>query len=86
MSFEHEFRLSDRYQQLKSALHLHLMALLEDRGIDIGSWSDAKAAEYVRGQARAYVTDHRLPINSRKSICWPTIHSTSWSASGCYRC
>lgn len=66
MSFAHEFRLSERYQQLKSALHLHLIALLEDRGIDIASWSDAKAAEFVRGQARAYVTDHRMPINQQE--------------------
>lgn len=61
------FRLSDRYLQLKGALHLHLIRLLEDRGIDIGTWSDAKAAEFIRGQVRTYVNEHRIPINQTET-------------------
>ena len=63
------FRLSARYQQLKGALHLHLIALLEERGIDIGHWSDAKAAEFMRAQARAYVNEHRIAINQHEIHC-----------------
>ena len=50
---ERDFRLTDRYLELKGALHLHLIRLLEDRGIDIESWSDAKAAELIMA-ARAH--------------------------------
>jgi pilus assembly protein CpaF len=66
MSADHEFRLSDRYQQLKSRLHLHLIALLEDRGIEIEGWSAGKAGEFLRGQARAYVNENRIPINQQE--------------------
>ncbi|MES1925923.1 CpaF family protein [Salinisphaera sp. T31B1] len=61
------FRLTDRYQQLKSQLHLHLIRLLEDRGIQISQWSDAKAAEFIRGQVRAYVNENRVPINQAET-------------------
>ena len=66
MNADRGFRLSDRYQELKSALHLHLIRLLEDRGIDIGTWSEAKAAEFLRGQARVYVNENRIPINQHE--------------------
>jgi len=61
------FRVSDRYQQLKSQLHLHLIHLLEDRAIQIGEWSEAKASEFIRGQVRAYVNENRIPINQAET-------------------
>ena len=64
---ERDFRLTDRYLELKGALHLHLIRLLEDRGIDIESWSDAKAAEFIRGQVRGYVNERRIPINQTET-------------------
>ncbi|GAB3674776.1 CpaF family protein [Salinisphaera aquimarina] len=67
MSADSNFRLSDRYQQLKGQLHLHLIRLLEDRGILINEWSDAKAAEFIRGQVRAYVNENRVPINQAET-------------------
>jgi len=57
------FRLSDRYQELKAALHLHLIRVTEDRGIRLDERSRTKAQEWVRAEARSYAQDNRLPIN-----------------------
>lgn len=63
MASPQQFRLTDRYQQLKGLLHLHLIRLVEDRGLRLDEWSTNKAEEFVRHEARIYVSEHRLPIN-----------------------
>lgn len=63
MAGSRQFRLTDRYQQLKGVLHLHLIRLVEDRGLRLDEWSTSKAEEFIRNEARTYVSDHRLPIN-----------------------
>jgi len=62
------FRFSDRYQELKGALHLHMINLLEDRGFHIEDWSRAKTTEFIRGQVRAYVNENRVPINQSEIL------------------
>lgn len=63
MANPQQFRLTDRYQQIKGVLHLHLIRLVEDRGLRLDEWSAAKAEEFIRHEARVYVSEHRLPIN-----------------------
>ncbi len=61
------FRLSDQYQQLKSALHRSLIAQIEERNLDIDQWDAGKIERYVTEQVRQYVTQQRLPVNARES-------------------
>jgi len=62
-----EFRLSDQYQTLKSRLHLHLIRLLEDRGVNLEEWSEGKAMEFIRSQVRSYVKENRLAVNQSEA-------------------
>ena len=61
------FRLSDQYQTLKSSVHRHLIAQIEDRKLDIYTWSAEKIERFVAEQVRRYVLEQRLPVNQRES-------------------
>lgn len=61
------FRLSDQYQTLKSSVHRHLIAQIEDRKLDIYTWSAEKVERFVAEQVRRYVLEQRLPVNQRES-------------------
>ena len=61
------FRLSDQYQQLKSSVHRHLIAQIEDRKLDIYGWTSEKTERFVSEQVRRYLLEQRLPINQRES-------------------
>ncbi|MGQ0618637.1 MAG: CpaF family protein [Panacagrimonas sp.] len=61
------FRLSDHYQQLKSAIHRNLIAQIEERNLDIDRWDAQKVERFVVEQVRLYVTQQRLPVNARES-------------------
>ena len=61
------FRLSDQYQQLKSAIHRNLIAQIEERNLDIDGWDAPRVERYVLEQVRLYVTQQRLPVNARES-------------------
>ena len=63
MSESRDFHLSDRYQELKAALHLHLIRLLEDQGVALEERPRVKARELVRHEADYYARAQRLPIN-----------------------
>ncbi|GAC1628206.1 MAG: type 4b pilus Flp biogenesis ATPase TadA [Nevskia sp.] len=61
------FRLSDQYQQLKSSVHRHLIAQIEERKLDVYGWSADKVDRFVSEQVRRYLLEQRLPINQRES-------------------
>ena len=61
------FRLSDQYQQLKTAIHRNLISQIEERNLDIDNWDAQKVERYVAEQVRLYVTQQRLPVNARES-------------------
>ncbi len=61
------FRLSDQYQQLKSAIHRNLITQIEERNLDIDRWDLPKVERFVAEQVRAFVTQQRLPVNARES-------------------
>ncbi|MBA4283928.1 MAG: ATPase [Xanthomonadaceae bacterium] len=61
------FRLSDQYQTLKSSVHRHLIVQIEDRKLDIYTWSAEKVERFVAEQVRRYVLEQRLPVNQRES-------------------
>lgn len=61
------FRLSDQYQQLKSAIHRNLIAQIEERNLDIDQWDAARVERFVYEQVRSYVTAQRLAVNARES-------------------
>lgn len=61
------FRLSDQYQTLKSSVHRHLIAQIEDRKLDIYTWTADKVERFVAEQVRRYVLEQRLPVNQRES-------------------
>jgi len=61
------FRLSDQYQQLKSSVHRHLIAQIEERKLDVYAWQSDKVERFVSEQVRRYVLEQRLPINQRES-------------------
>lgn len=61
------FRLSDQYQQLKSAIHRNLIAQIEERNLDIDRWDAQRVERFVSDQVRAFVTQQRLPVNARES-------------------
>ena len=61
------FRLSDSYQQLKAALHRHLIALIEERSLDLDRWDAGQTERFVVEQVRRYVLEQRLAVNARES-------------------
>ncbi len=61
------FRLSDSYQQLKGALHRHLIAVIEERSLDPSRWDAAQTERFVVEQVRRYVLEQRLAVNARES-------------------
>ena len=61
------FRLSDQYQQLKSSVHRHLIAQIEERKLDVYAWQADKVERFVSEQVRRYLLEQRLPINQRES-------------------
>ncbi len=61
------FRLSDQYQTLKSSVHRHLIAQIEDRKLDIYTWPADKVERFVAEQVKRYVLEQRLPVNQRES-------------------
>ncbi len=61
------FRLSDKYQELKSAIHRNLILQIEERNLEIERWDGPQIERFVSEQVRAYVTKQRLPVNSRES-------------------
>ncbi len=61
------FRLSDQYQQLKSAIHRNLIAQIEERNLDIDQWEAPRIERFVFEQVRQYVTQQRLAVNARES-------------------
>lgn len=60
---EQSFRLTDQYQELKTALHRYLIQVIEDRNLNIDDWSKGRVAEFVTGQVRQYVRDNKLAVN-----------------------
>ncbi len=61
------FRLSDQYQTLKSSVHRHLIAQIDDRKLDIYTWTADKVERFVAEQVKRYVLEQRLPVNQRES-------------------
>ncbi|MEK6806893.1 MAG: CpaF family protein [Pseudomonadota bacterium] len=61
------FRLSDSYQQLKGALHRHLITVIEERSLDPSRWDGAQTERFVVEQVRRYVLEQRLAVNARES-------------------
>jgi pilus assembly protein CpaF len=61
------FRLSDQYQTLKSSVHRHLIAQIEDRKLDIYTWTADKVERFVADQVKRYVLEQRLPVNQRET-------------------
>ncbi len=61
------FRLSDQYQTLKSSVHRHLIAHIDDRKLDIYTWTADKVERFVAEQVKRYVLEQRLPVNQRES-------------------
>jgi pilus assembly protein CpaF len=61
------FRLTDQYQQLKSALHRHLIGLIEERDLDIDQWEALRVERFVAEQVKLYIMQQRLPVNQRES-------------------
>jgi pilus assembly protein CpaF len=61
------FRLTDQYQQLKSALHRHLIGLIEERNLDIDQWEAIRVERFVTEQVKLYIMQQRLPVNQRES-------------------
>lgn len=62
-----QFRLTDRYQTLKSQLHQRLIRLIEDQDVQIEQWSRAKATQWIRGQVHGHVKEQQLAINSHEA-------------------
>ncbi len=60
------FRLSDQYQSLKASVHASLISQIEERNLDIYSWTADKVERFALDQVRRVVTDQRLPINQRE--------------------
>ncbi|MBB88122.1 MAG: ATPase [Xanthomonadales bacterium] len=63
---EQRFRLSEQYQSLKSALHRHLIDLIDERNLDIDAMSYPQVRQLCLEQVRRYVVDHKLPVNQRE--------------------
>ena len=63
---EQRFRLSEQYQSLKSALHRHLIDLIDERNLDIDAMSYAQVRQLCLEQVRRYVVDHKLSVNQRE--------------------
>jgi len=61
------FRLSDQYQTLKASLHRHIIALIEERNLDIDTWPAERVERFVFDNVRRYVVEQRLPVNQRES-------------------
>jgi pilus assembly protein CpaF len=61
------FRLSDQYQTLKSNVHRHLIAQIEERNLDVYAWPADKLERFVADQVKRFVVDERLPVNQRES-------------------
>ena len=61
------FRLSDQYQQLKSTLHRHLIALVEARGLEYDRWDVVQTERFVVEQVRRFVLEQRLAVNARET-------------------
>jgi pilus assembly protein CpaF len=60
------FHLGDQYQELKTRVHRHLIAQIEERNLDIDSWSADKLERFVAEQVRRFVLEERLPVNARE--------------------
>ena len=61
------FRMSSQYQKLKSGVHRHLIAQIEERDLHIDDWSADKVSRFIAEQVRRYVVDQRLAVNQRES-------------------
>src|SRR5688572_27317661 len=61
------FRLSEQYQALKTRLHRHLLALIDERNLGVEQWSRDKLAEFVREQVKRYVFEQKLAVNQREA-------------------
>jgi pilus assembly protein CpaF len=60
------FRLSDQYQALKSNVHRHLIAQIEEHNLDIYSWPADKLERFVAEQVKRFVMGERLPVSQRE--------------------
>ncbi|MBV8062511.1 MAG: CpaF family protein [Nevskia sp.] len=61
------FRLTDQYQALKSNVHRHLIAQIDERNLDIYTWPTDKLERFVAEQVKRFVVDERLPVNQRET-------------------
>ena len=61
------FRLSDHYQSHKRNLHRFLIAQIEERNLDVGTWDPSKLERFVQEQVRRFILDNRLPVNQRET-------------------
>ncbi|MEC9405920.1 MAG: CpaF family protein [Abyssibacter sp.] len=63
---DQRFRLSDQYQSLKSAIHRHLIGLIDERNLDVDQLSPQQVQQLCLDQVRRYVLDQKLPVNQRE--------------------
>lgn len=61
------FRLSEQYQALKTRLHRHLLAVIDERNLGIEQWTRDKLAEFVRDQVKRYIFEQKLAVNQREA-------------------
>ena len=58
-----KMRLSEQYQQWKIMVHRHLLRLIDERNMDLDSWTRSRLARMVDEEVRHYVQDERLAVN-----------------------
>lgn len=63
---DQQFRLSEQYQSLKSAIHRHLIEHIDERNLDIDTLAAERVRQLCLDQVRRYVLDHKLPVNQRE--------------------
>lgn len=63
---DQRFRLSEQYQTLKSAIHRHLIGLIDERNLDVDRLTAQQVQQLCLDQVRRYVLDQKLPVNQRE--------------------
>src|SRR5882762_8290591 len=61
------FRLSDQYQALKNNVHRYLITQIEERNLDIYTWTPDKLERFVHEHVKRFVLDERLPVSQRET-------------------
>lgn len=63
---DQRFRLSEQYQTLKSAIHRHLIGLIDERNLDVDQLTAQQVQQLCLDQVRRYVLEQKLPVNQRE--------------------